>query len=275
MFLDKILNTLQTLKFRRFFKIKKTLGQGGFGKVLLVSRKADQKLLAVKRVNKRRVSTLVESSDGVLPLELYCLKKLRHDNIIQPHGYMETKHHWNIFMEYIPDSMDLFDFVELKKRLCEALARDIFIQVHDAVTYCLSLGIDHRDIKDENILINTLTHQVKLIDFGSASIYDKSSPYSIGRGTEIFLPPEFFYRGYFYPIDGTTWALGCLAYKMVMGYYPFGGAEDVIAASPRIAKVSPMCKSFIKLCLVRNPAERMEYRNILKHPWFSINRTHL
>ena len=272
---DQFLKLLQLFKFKRFFKIKKRLGQGGFGKVFLVARKADQKLLAVKQVKKSKVSIMVESTSGILPLELYCLKKLRHDNIIQTHGYLETKFHWNIFMEYIPRSMDLFDFVEMKKRLCESLARDIFIQVHDAVSYCLSMGIDHRDIKDENILIDTNTHKIKLIDFGSASLYDRTTPYTIGRGTEVFLPPEFFYRGYFYPIDGTTWALGCLVYKMVMGYYPFGSSEEVIAAQPRIVRVSPWCRSFIKLCLVREPQERIEYRYLLIHPWFALDKTHL
>ena len=271
----RILECLHLFKFKQFFKIKKKLGQGGFGKVYLVSRKADQKLLAVKRVEKSKVSVLVESTAGILPLELYCLKNLRHDNIVQTHGYLETKFHWNIFMEYLPNTMDLFDFVEEKKRLCESLARDIFIQIHDAVTYCLSLGIDHRDIKDENILIDTTTNKIKLIDFGSASLYDRSTPYTIGRGTEVFLPPEFFYKGYFYPIEGTTWALGCLVYKMVMGYYPFGSSEEVVDCKPRIVKVSPMCRSFLKLCLVRDPLERIEYKYLLKHPWFSLDRTHL
>ena len=270
-----LLQKLDLVKFWKQFKLKQKLGQGGYGKVYLVSRKTDQKMMAVKCLKKTKISHFAQSSSGVAPLEVYCLKTLRHEHIIRAHGFLETKFHWMITMEYISTSMDLFDFVESKHRLCEMLARDIFIQVQSAVTYCFSMGIDHRDIKDENILIDTATNRIKLIDFGAASVCDKDAPYTTGRGTEIFLPAEFFSRGYYYAIEGTMWALGCLVYKMVMGHYPFFNSDEVQILQPRVAKVSPMCRSFIRMSLSKDPTERLQYKNILRHSWFSVDKRHL
>ena len=267
-----LLEYLHLLKFKRLFTVKKKLGEGGFGKVHLCSRKRDNAKVAVKRLRKARVTHLCECSSGVLPLEIYCLSKLQNDHIVTTHGYMETRYHWLIVMDYMEPSMDLFDYVEEKKRLEEPLTRDIFLQLHDAVSYCLARGIDHRDIKDENVLINVSTLQIKLIDFGSASLYDRNVPYTYARGTDIFLPPEFFYRGYYQAVQGTVWALGCLVYKLSVGFYPFLDTEEVRLRNPPLSDVSPLCRNFIKLCLAKTPDERMEYRNLTVHPWFADDK---
>ena len=69
---------------------------------------------------------------------------------------------------------DLFDYITEKKRLDETEARSIFFQIVEAVIYCESKGIFHRDIKDENILLDTKTGQVKLLDFGSGTVLENT-----------------------------------------------------------------------------------------------------
>ena len=69
---------------------------------------------------------------------------------------------------------DLFDYITEKRRLDENEARSIFHQVIEAVMYCESKGIFHRDIKDENILLDTKTGQVKLLDFGSGTVLENT-----------------------------------------------------------------------------------------------------
>lgn len=68
-------------------------------------------------------------------------------------------------------SCDLFECIEQHTRLPEDQARHIFAQIVDVVHYLHSRGISHRDIKDENIVIDK-QFRVKLIDFGSAVLYD-------------------------------------------------------------------------------------------------------
>ena len=268
----QLFKSLFTLEFRRHFKIKQKIGAGGFGKVYVVARKADSKLLAAKKLKKSKISHLAQTkAQGLLPLEIYCLNGLRHDNIIQVHGYVQTRYNWFIMMEYSQGSGDLFDFIKKRGPLPEKLSRDIFLQVHSAITYCLSVGVDHRDIKDENILIDISTHRIKLIDFGSASLYHKNTPYTYGRGTSILLPPEFYNTGSYLALDATTWAFGCLVYKMVTGYHPFRNRDEILKYNPRLPRVGVLCRDFVRQCLAKGTEERMEYNRLAVHPWCSAD----
>ena len=266
-----LFKSLCLLEFRSLYKIKTKLGEGGFGSVHLVSRKKDNLLLAAKKIEKSQISHFVETKDGaVLPLEVHCLGKLQHPNIVNTLSYMETKFHCIILMEYSSTSCDLFEYINARKRLSERLARDIFLQIYTGVTYCLARGVDHRDIKDENILIDLATNRVKLIDFGSASLHEPETPYTVGRGTMIFLPAEFFSTGKYYAEDATVWALGCLVYKMVMGYHPFLSRKEILDYEPRVSKkVGPSCNNFLRLCLRKRPEERLVFGEMCGQHWFS------
>jgi serine/threonine protein kinase len=63
--------------------------------------------------------------------------------------------------------IDLFDFISKQEFLSENIARKIFRQVLDATVYCELKGVFHRDIKDENIILDLKTGEAKLADFGS------------------------------------------------------------------------------------------------------------
>jgi serine/threonine protein kinase len=68
-------------------------------------------------------------------------------------------------------SMDLFECIEKYEFFAEPLARHVFSQILDAVSHLHQIGLVHRDIKDENILIDD-QFNVKVIDFGSAAFFD-------------------------------------------------------------------------------------------------------
>ena len=59
----------------------------------------------------------------------------------------------------------------------------VLLQVVEAVQYCMSVGVLHRDVKDENILIDLKTSQIKLLDFGSGTFL-KDGVYTESEGTE-------------------------------------------------------------------------------------------
>ena len=87
-------------------------------------------------------------------------------------------------------SMDLFECIEQHKALSESDAIIIFRQIVSAIAYLHEKGIIHRDIKDENVVIDE-NLVVKLIDFGSASIESKENKYlECFQGTLLYCPPE-------------------------------------------------------------------------------------
>ena len=269
MFLD-FFKSLFLCKFRKYFKIKRKLGEGSFGKVYLVSRKKDSQYLAVKAITKSRVSHITHTASGdVVPLEVYCLNGLRHPHIVSVHGYLDSTFHWLLVMEYCPTSVDMFEFLALRGTLSEELSRDMFLQLHSAVSYCISVGVDHRDIKDENILVNTTNNTIKLIDFGCASLLSEKTPYTSARGTSICLPPEYHQAGTYFPLDATVWAFGCLLFKMLQGYHPFQNFLEITTYQPDVHGISMECKDILSMCLTKNPKQRIAFASIVAHPWCS------
>jgi len=72
-------------------------------------------------------------------------------------------------MERLSGAQDLFDYITVKRRLDEGEARVLLSQIIDTVIQLDNAGVVHRDIKDENIVVDVDTQQLRLVDFGSAT----------------------------------------------------------------------------------------------------------
>ncbi|KAI9350832.1 kinase-like domain-containing protein [Obelidium mucronatum] len=179
------------------------------------------------------------------------------------------------FLKRIP-SMDLFECIERNDRLQNAMAQHVFRQIAQAVHYLHTHNIAHRDLKDENIVIDE-HFKIKLIDFGSAIVEDENAEgvhyHTQFRGTLQFAPPEvlsgFRYRAK--PAD--MWACGVLLYTILSGETPFSSVNQVIAEpfkNPRY-ECDPNAIDLMNALLAKDPKKRLTSQQVLEHAWLKQN----
>ncbi|KAJ3025258.1 UNVERIFIED_CONTAM: hypothetical protein HDU68_007328, partial [Siphonaria sp. JEL0065] len=170
------------------------------------------------------------------------------------------------------NSCDLFECIEYYQRFTEEQARHVFKQIVSAVSYLESNRIIHRDIKDENILIDR-EFNVKLIDFGSATVLDRNGRVVDGLflGTLQYAAPEILSGRPSHGSECEVWSLGCCLYIMLAGEAPFESPKDVIQLdrplAPRNVVLSHGVSSLIMWMLEKDPKKRATVRDVLRHPW--------
>ena len=257
--------------FHKQYSIRGIIGKGGFGTVYSGVRRKDKLKVAIKELSKAKVCRM--SKDGMVPLEIALMQQVSDvPGVIRLIDYFDMSQSYYIVMERF-NSKDLFDFISEEGPLGENLARHLFRQVLDTVSQCHNRGVLHRDIKDENILIDLQTHQLKIIDFGSGT-YLHDAVYTDFEGTRVYSPPEWIkYRRY--KADGlTVWSLGILLYDMLCGDVPYETDEQILNAElvwfPQL-NLSQEAKNLIRLCLNPDPESRITLQQVLNHTWINAS----
>ena len=221
--------------------------------------------VAVKKIPKTNVAHM----EGCVPLEVALLKQL-HDvpGVVHVLDCIDMGDSFAIVLENDGMYKDLFDMILEKGKLDENFTRNVFQQVVKTVIKCHGRGVLHRDIKDENIVININTFEAKLIDFGSGCSVQEN-PYDVFEGTPVYAPPEWVEDKMYKAEDITVWELGILLFDMVCGNVPFLGDREIVEGKLEwVTEVSKELRDLIEGCLKHDPRERMALMDILKHPWF-------
>ena len=126
-------------------------------------------------------------------------------------------------MEYPSNYIDMFEFSQSYGRINEAPAKIIFSNLLHAVRLLIDQKIFHRDLKDENILLNPSTLDIKIIDFGCATHYTDTIHTRLS-GTPEFMPPEAIEKGEYTAEGATVWSLGVILFTLINGRLPY---EDI------------------------------------------------
>ncbi|KAI8137773.1 hypothetical protein BJV82DRAFT_583429 [Fennellomyces sp. T-0311] len=222
------------------YTILDNLGQGAYGLVKLAVKKNDpeQKKVVIKYVIKSRILVDCWTKDrklGVIPVEihiLHTLRKIPHKNCSDMLDYFEDDDHYYIVMGLHGVGMDLFDYIELKNGMMDDEIREIFKQIAEAVCHLHDNKIVHRDIKDENVVLDQ-NGGVRLIDFGSAA-YLKGRRYDTFVGTLDYAAPEILAGQTYEGPAQDIWALGILLYTLVYRENPFYDIDEILSHELRV-----------------------------------------
>ena len=262
---------------------KKILGRGSFGIVYLVKQRYLSRYFAMKVIKKS--PTKAKEEEENLMNEVDILRKLDHPNIVKITDFYSLKTEYNIITEYCQEG-ELFDEIKANSPFNEALAAWYLKQILSAVSYCHNMNIIHRDLKPENILIvkrqKNGFHPIKIIDFGTAKVFQKEKAEHVLIGSAYYIAPEVLSRNYTELCD--LWSCGVIMYILLTGRPPFNGSsEEEIMKKIKdgvydLKKypwgvISEEAKDLLKGLLQVNTKKRLTAKAALEHKWFKIEKT--
>ncbi|XP_071508045.1 PAS domain-containing serine/threonine-protein kinase-like [Diadema antillarum] len=219
-------------EYERHYTTLQSIGKGAFGFVKMATQKTDNKMVVVKFIRRAKVlkeNWVDDPKLGGVPLEVAFLRMLDHPNIVKALDHFENTEFLQLVMEKHGSGIDLFEFIDRQPNFDEPLASYMFRQVVAAVQYLHDHGIVHRDVKDENVILDERFH-IKLIDFGSAAYFKPGKKFSTFCGTMEYCSPEVLLGNRYSGPELELWALGVTLYTLVFGENPFYDVEETIEA---------------------------------------------
>ena len=262
------------------YKPTKILGSGSFGSVYEAKNTIFQNTVAMKVIKKDPNNEIDEQE---IKNEIDILKKLSHPNIVKIYEFYISNSHYYIITEFCKEG-ELFSYI--KNKYSERQLAVLFYQVFSGLWYLHDNKILHRDIKLENIMIsgkerdqttNEELFWIKIIDFGTAKIFDKNKKEKDVVGSSYYIAPEVLKQNYNEKCD--TWSVGVILYMTLVGRAPFDGKDDdeiiykISTANyntkePKLLNHSDEVRDLVSKLLQKDINKRLSAKEALEHPWF-------
>jgi 5'-AMP-activated protein kinase catalytic alpha subunit len=232
--------------------------------------------IGVNKQTKQKVAIKVIPKEGLDELdeerarrEIEIMSKLTqigHPNITKLLFGEETESHFYLVQEYVAKG-ELLSYILKNKRLSEVESQTLFSQIIAALKCCHENNIVHRDIKHQNLLLDS-NHKIKLIDFGFSSFIEQGVAQTTFCGTPAYAAPEILLGK---PYDGVKidmWSAGVVLYSMLAGEFPFKSLVQIFTGTFEEPEgVSEDCKTLLRGLLNVNCSQRFGLGAVLEHPW--------
>lgn len=274
--------------------IGETLGKGGYSWVKQGFDKKTGKCVALKFLAKADESWAKEQSKQVVT-EIESLKQIRHPNVMKLYAYnlnarYPTKKGHKIdtvllVLEFAPGG-EIFDILYYTSKLEPILARTYFRQSIIGLEACHEAGVAHRDIKPQNLLLDS-RFNIKLTDFGLSKVFESDADAIMKTtyvGTRGYQAPELLLDQP-YDLACDVFSMGVVLFILITGYPPFEQAHYSDRWFRPLAKGDHAkfwkyhagcsisndlsCRDLLQRMLCFNPKQRITIAQIKKHQWFN------
>ena len=272
-----------------------TLGKGGFSWVKKGYDRQDGRIVALKFTSKAK-GNWSDSQTKQVQNEIEALRQIKHKNVLQLLAYnLNAKYPQQdgtiiptvlLVLEYLPGG-ELFDILRCTHALKENMARTYFNQLIDGLTAYHSAGICHRDIKPQNLLLDS-HFALKIADFGLAKVFGKDDENLMRTfyvGTQGYQAPEILNKDpYLFECD--IFSCGVVLFILLAGYPPFEQATTkcrwyapLLAGNARQfwkqhrgCGIPSAAKDLITRMVWYDKNKRITISRIKKHKWYNGER---
>ena len=255
------------------FNFIRLIGVGSYGKVYVATKNSNDKLYAIKIINKNKINTNIEIKR--IKTERNLLANINHPFIMKLNYAFQTKQSLYFITKFMHGGeLNYHIYKEKNSYFSEEKTKFYAAEIILGLNYLHENNCIYRDLKPENVLIDKDGH-IKLTDFGLSKLCD-DSPCKTNSlcGTPEYLAPEILFEKD-YGIEVDWWSLGVIIYEMLSGYLPFKIIpEEKITKNVYKKKIkifnhfSNVAKDLIKKLLEYNPKKRIGYELIINHPFF-------
>lgn len=254
------------------YSAARVIGNGSFGVVFQATVRETGETVAIKKVlqDKRYKNR-----------ELQIMRMIDHTNVCQlkhcfySSGDKADEVYLNLVLEYVPETVYRITkhYSKVKTPIPTIYVKLYVYQLLRSLAYIHSLGICHRDIKPQNLLLDPTTQVVKLCDFGSAKVLVKSEPNISYICSRYYRAPELIFGATDYLPAIDIWSGGCVMAELMLGTPLFPGESGVDQLVEIIKILGTPTKEEI-MAMNRNYTE-FKFPQIKSLPWSKVlrNRT--
>ncbi|XP_015593483.1 serine/threonine-protein kinase PLK4 [Cephus cinctus] len=254
------------------YEVLNLLGKGGFASVYRAKCLRSGIEVAIKMIDKKLMKAA--GMVGRVHQEVAIHSRLKHPAVLELYTFFEDTNYVYLVLELCHNG-ELQRFLKMQKSrtLSEEHAGRIIRQVVQGLLYLHSHQILHRDMSLSNLLL-TRDMQVKIADFGLATQLTRPDEKHLTMcGTPNYISPEVATRSS-HGLEADVWSLGCMLYTLLVGKPPFD-TDAVKSTLTRVvmadymmpSHLSENAKDLIDRLLKKNPRDRIQLRDISKHPF--------